>query len=538
MTDSSVPPRLPPIADDYIHRYARVREFFNGDFREPAAFGRQVEAVRTRRIPREALAAVLAEQNKNFGCGPETLDGIARIASRGACAVVTGQQVGLFSGPLYTIYKALTAVKLAIELERKGFGPVAPVFWLASDDHDLAEIDHIALADRENRIREIRCGRPSHESRIPVSKVPLPPEIGDCLQALSDLTLETEFKTEIVRALREDYAAGRSFPEAFGRWMTRLFKSRGLIFVDASHPLLKEMGRDVFRREIAEASPSTRQAAAASGRLERAGYGAPIPLHDGILNLFYAERERQAVQWNNEAFFVRDGPSPMSRDALLALAEEKPFLFSPNVLLRPIFQDAFLPTVAYVGGPGEIAYFAQLKGVYEAFGLPMPVIYPRASGTIVEKTIDRILKKFRLTVPDIWRDAAAIPSEIVGDEIPASVRAALGRAREHLEVDFSALKAEMLGFEPGLSDSLDLAKGKLSQQMNFLEKKMRQAAVRRNEVAVRQLRKAVDNLFPNRHLQERVFNIAPYLIKYGTALMDRLYEAIDIGEADHQFLLV
>ncbi|MGZ5487979.1 MAG: bacillithiol biosynthesis cysteine-adding enzyme BshC [Candidatus Aminicenantales bacterium] len=529
---------LPALVEDYLYDFGKVREFYNGDFREPAAFERQTERVRSRQIPRDDLAAVLSGQNESYGCGPETQGAIAKLARDEACAVVTGQQVGLFSGPLYTIYKALTAIKLADTLNHRGLGSFVPVFWLASDDHDLAEIDHIALLDKDNRLREIRCPTPSRESKVPVSKIPLPRDIGDCLEQLKDLTLDTEFKADILGSLSEAYQPGRSYVEAFGRWMTRLFKSRGLVLIDASHPRLKEMGREIFFREIAEGSPSTRRAVAASERLRQAGYEAQIPLHEGILNQFYAERERQAIQWKDGAYDIKGLPAMATKEDLLKLAKEKPSLFSPNVLLRPLYQDAVLPTVAYVGGPSEIAYFGQLKGVYEAFGLPMPVIYPRKNVTIVERKIDHILKKYGLSVPDLWRNAAGAIGEITKQEIPDSVGQALLLARDHLERDYAGVKAEILAFDPGLTESADRAKGKMNQQLDFLQKKVQQAARKRNDIAVQQLHKALDNLFPNQRLQERVFNIVPYLIKYGAPFIDQLDQAIDIDVADHQFLVM
>lgn len=538
MTETARLQHLPPLADDYIHDYAKVHEFYGGDFRDPAAFERQAERVRSREIPREELAACLAEQNTGYGCGPETLDGIGKIVRDRAAAVVTGQQVGLFSGPLYTIYKALTAVKLANALGQKGLGSVVPVFWMASDDHDLAEIDHVTLMDKENRLREIRCGTPSAGSKIPVANVPLPQEIVDCLRLIGELTLDTEFKAEIVAALKEDYAPRRSYVEAFARWMTRLFKSSGLVFVDASHPLLKKMGKDVFLREIAGGSPSTREAVAASERLRQAGYAAQIPLHEGILNLFYVDPERRTIRCEGGTFEVQGMASPQTKETLLALAGEKPFLFSPNVLLRPLYQDALLPTLAYVGGPAEIAYFAQLKGAYEAFGLPMPVVFPRKGMTIVEKKIGHILKKYHLEVPDIWGRAGGLVGEIAEDKIPDAVGTGLRLVRENLERDFTSLKTEILTFEGGLADSVDLARGKMDRQLDFLERKLHQAATKRNEIAVRQLRKAIDDIVPNERLQERVFNIVPYLIKYGAGFIDRLGQAVDIGNTDHQFLFL
>ncbi len=525
-----------PLVDDYVNDYGKVQEFYNGDFRELAAFKRQTERVQSRHLPRENLAAVLKEQNKSYGCGPQSLGQIEKIVREQACAVVTGQQVGLFSGPLYTIYKALTAIKLSEHLNRCRLGCFVPIFWLASEDHDLAEIDHIALLDKNNRLEEVRCRMPSSEFKIPASNIILPSEILDCIQRLKDLTLDSEFKADIINDLSEAYQPGRSFAEAFARWMTRLFKSYGLIFIDASHPRLKELGRDVFYQEIAEESPSSQQAMATSQRIRQAGYDTQIPLHEGILNIFYTERERRAIQWKEGAFGIKGMPPMRTKEELLTLAKEKPFLFSPNVLLRPLYQDALLPTVAYIGGPGEIAYFAQMRGVYERFRLPMPVIYPRMNVTIVEKKVDHVLKKYNLKIQDLWGQPVGIIGEIGKKQIPDSLDKALRLVLNHLEQDFESLKGEILAFEPALKDSLDQAKGKMNQQWKFMEKKILQASRKRNETAIQQLHKAIDNLYPNQHLQERVFNIVPYIMKYGYAFMDKLDQAIDLDEHDHQVL--
>jgi len=531
-------PHLAPLVSDFFFDYGKVQEFYNGDFRDPGAFERQAAFVRSRHIPREDLAAVLAEQNTNYGCGPQTLDRIEKIVRERAGAVVTGQQVGLFSGPLYTIYKALTAVKLAEDLNRRELGSFVAVFWLASDDHDLAEIDHITLLDKDNRLEEIRCRMPSAEGKMPVSNLVLPQYILDCRQKLSELTLDTEFKADVIGHLSEAYEPGRTYVEAFARWLTRLFKAHGLILIDASHPRLKEMGRDVFCREISEDSPSTRRAVAASLRLSQAGYSPQIPLHEGILNLFYADPERRTLQWTDGALGIKGAETSLGKETLLARAKENPSLFSPNVLLRPIYQDALLPTVAYVGGQAEIAYFAQMKGLYETFGLPMPVIYPRKNVTIVEKKVDQILKKYGLEISNLWTQPDGLIAKIAQRQVPDSLEKALRRAHADLEENFVSLEAEVIAFEPTLRDSLDLARGKLDQQWKFVEKKIRQASAKRNETAGRQLRKAVDNIYPNQRLQERVFNIVPYLIKYGYAFMEKLDREIDIDEHNHQVLLM
>ncbi|MBM3295840.1 MAG: bacillithiol biosynthesis cysteine-adding enzyme BshC, partial [Candidatus Aminicenantes bacterium] len=480
--------------------------------------------------------AVLIEQNLAYGCGPRVLENIETLKRDEACAVVTGQQAGLFSGPLYTIYKALTAVKLAERLNRTGSGKFVPVFWVASDDHDLAEVDHVDLLDKDNRPARIRCPMPSPEAKTPVSRLALPPEIEGNLRELAELTPETEFKPDILAALSGIYEPGRGWVEAFGQWMSRLFASRGLVFIDASDPRLKGLGGWVFSREIAGESAATAPAMAASQRLGEAGYGVQVRLHPGLLHLFYAERERRSIEWEGRAFKIHDPAETWSKDDLLALAGAKPFLFSPNVLLRPLYQDAILPTVAYIGGPAEIAYFGQMKGVYERFGLPMPVIYPRKSATVVEHKIGRVLEKFDLDVQDFWNGAEAVVRRVGEGGIPESLSARLRRAAALVEEDFESLAGEVAAFEPTLKESAHLARGRMLQQLEFLERKIVQASKKREGVAVGQVRKAADHLYPGGRFQERVFNIVPYLIKYGPSFIDDLDEALDLDAHGHQIL--
>lgn len=529
-------PNISALVYDYFYSYQKVQEFYNGNFRDLTAFQRQVDKVQSRRLQRESLQAILKEQNQNYGCSEQTLGNINKLVEEQACAVVTGQQVGLFSGPLYTIYKALTAIKLTAYLNQTCKGCFVPIFWLASDDHDIAEINHITLLNKNNEIEDVRYQSHLSNNKIPASKIFLTPEILNCIQHLEDLIHDSEFKEEIISHLSEAYQPGRSFTEAFAVWMMRLFKPYGLIFIDASHPSLKELGKKVFHYEIAEDSPSSQQAIETSNKLKQAKYNSQIQLHKGILNVFFAEQERQTIQLKDGVFCIKDTQQSYKKDEFLAMLGKKPHIFSPNVLLRPIYQDSLLPTVAYIGGPAEIAYFAQMKGVYESFDLPMPIIYPRKTITLIEKKIDKVLKNYDLQIQYIWQNVDRIINEIAKKQIPDSIEKALSVATVHLELDFEFIKQEILAFEPALENSTDATLRKLNQQFKFLEEKILQASKKRKGIVIQHIHKALNNLYPNHRLQERVFNIAPFLIKYGYAFTDRLYKAIDINNHDHQII--
>jgi bacillithiol biosynthesis cysteine-adding enzyme BshC len=529
-------PSISPLVYDYFYGYHKVGEFYNGDFRDLAAFHHQTERAKSRHLQREQLAAILKEQNQNYGCGRQTLGNINRLIQDQACAVVTGQQVGLFSGPLYTIYKSLTAIKLAEYLNQKGNGCFVPIFWLASDDHDFAEINHIKLLNKDNQIEEVRYQSHSSSIKISASKILLTSEILNCIQHLKDLIQDSEFKQEIISHLSDAYKPGRSFSEAFATWMTQLFKPYGLIFIDAGHPGLKDLGKKVFYHEIAENSPSTKRAIETSRKLKQNKYQPQIQLHKGISNLFFAEQERQTIQLRDGDYCIKDTQLTYKRDELLALLEKKSYIFSPNVLLRPIYQDTLLPTVAYIGGSAEIAYFGQMKGVYESFGLPMPIIYPRKTITIIEKKVDQVLENYDLKIQDIWQNVDRIINEIIKKQIPESIDEVFRSASSHLEQDFQSIKGEIIAFEPTLEKSVDVTLGKIKQNFKFLEKKILQASKKRNTIVTQQLDKAKNNLYPTNRLQERVFNIAPFLIKYSYSFIDKLYEAIDINNHDHQII--
>ncbi len=528
-------PKISSLVFDYFYEYDKVSEFFAGNFRDPTAYSLQAEKVRARDLPREQLAAILKELNLSYGCGAQTVGNIKKLFQDKACAVVTGQQVGLFSGPLYTIFKALTAIKLSESLSQNNPGGCfVPVFWLASDDHDFEEINHISLLNKENQIEDIQYQGYSPTLKKPVSKIVLSAEISNCIQQLNDLTRDSEFKPEILSQLGTAYQSGRSFVAAFAQWMTRLFKSYGLIFIDAMHPDLKVLGKDVFYTEIAQNSPSTECALETSRKLTQKNYDPQIQLHEGILNLFLVEDERHSIQFEDDEYFIKGRQQTFHKDELLQLLETHPHKFSPNVLLRPLYQDTLLPTVAYVGGLSEVAYFAQMKEVYERFNLPMPIIYPRKSLTLIEKNVDKALKTYSLKVEDIWRNADAKINEIAKDQFPQSLDKAFQTTASHLDEDLKDIKQETLAFEPTLEKSVDLTIGKIHHQIGLLEKKILKASKKQNAILTQRITLTKNSLYPNQRLQESVFNITPFLIKYGFRLMERLYQAVDIKHHDHQ----
>jgi len=527
-------PSLSPLARDYYFAYDEVREFFNGDFHDSAACEQQMERLASRNYARGRLAEILREQNLSSGCGPRTLQNIEALAQDGTCAVVTGQQVALFSGPLYTIYKALTAIKLADSLSQQTGVPVVPIFWLATDDHDFAEVNHIDLLDQTGQLRRISYEDRPAENRVPVGGLRFSAEIEACVDALDEMTPPSDFKPEILSLLKEAYQSGRTFAEAFSIWMNHLFSAYGLVLLDPSHPDLIAMAKEPLLTEISKGSPSSRCVMRASQGLIEENYAPQVRQQEGKLNLFLAEHERHPIHIAGGGFCVKDPERRFTGDELVKMARSAPHAFSPNVLMRPLVQDTILPTVAYVGGPGEIAYFAQLRGAYEEFGIPMPVVYPRKGFTVLERHVGSTLETLSLTIQEVWDGLSTKRNALAAEEIPESLQQALATAMGNLERDLGAVSREATAMDGSLGQTADGVHRKIQHQMNLLEKKAIQAAKKKQEIVGRKLTKLENRLYPNRHLQERVFNVTPFLMKYGFSWLEELYRAVDLTHFDHQ----
>ncbi len=518
---------------DYLENFEHVAEFYNGDFHKLEVFFEWAKQVQSRKLPPHSLLPILREQNRFFGGGVETDENLSRL-EKGALAIVTGQQTGLFGGPLFTLYKALTTIKLAAQLNENGAATFVPIFWLASDDHDFREANHIQILDKTNQPFEISYLNHPLDSRIPIYDIKLSQRISEVLQQLDDATHPSDFKPEVLQTLRDAYQPKAAFSQAFGKWLMQLCKSFGLILIDASDPRIKSLGKEVFKKEVAEHSPSTRSAMKTTERLLRKNYHGQVQLHDNVLNLFFVENGRQAIAIDEERFFIKGKNRTFELKELLNLLEERPQHFSPNVLLRPIFQDALLPTVAYVAGPAELAYYAQMKGIYKEFGMPMPILYPRKSATLLEPKIQKVIENYGLKIQDFWINAEVLINGILQKQLPEEIEKRIRNTQLCISKNLQALEDVVMEFDSTLHDAVQNANGRILHQVELLESKIVLAYKKRNDVIVKQIQKAANHLYPNNQLQERALNITPFLFKYGWGFVQKLYDELELSNCDHQ----
>ena len=522
---------------DYSENFDQLTDFYATDYRSRAALLAQIDLAAQRDCPRIQLAEVLHQQNHRWGGGEATARHIAALAQNGSVAIVTGQQVGVFGGPLFTLFKALTCLKLAESLRARSGREVVPIFWLAADDDDVAEVNQLTVMNRENELISLSCLADT-ATRRPVSHVQLPENIANCHEALAAAIPDTEFKSELLQALQAAYQPGTTLPDAFARWLLNLLGHFGLVVMNPADPAIKKLAVPLFAREISGGSPSTVAALQAIEKISTVGYTAQVPLRAGRLNLFYVQTQRHALEQREGIFSSTDETLRFSRETLLNELNEHPECFAPNVMLRPLMQDFLLPTVAYIAGPAEVAYFAQLRGVYEAFALPMPAIFPRQSFTLMEKKISHLLEKHKLQIADFWSAQGGAAEELVGQilkrEAADGLFAPVAAARDALGQRLGELKKQATTLDATLGGFIEKEQGKIFHQLEGIEKKLLQAAKRQNETLTQQIAKAAHALYPRRHLQERELSFVPYLCKYGRGLIQKIYEQIDLANFQHQ----
>ncbi|MDT0633233.1 bacillithiol biosynthesis protein BshC [Rubrivirga litoralis] len=539
--------------DEAALRFYRWNPWSRADRAEAA----QIAAQRARH--RHAVADVLAEQNAAWGAAPEVLALVRRLRDPESVAVVTGQQLGLFAGPLYTVYKARTAVRLAERLERETGRPAVPVFWLADEDHDFAEIHRAAFADgpdvrtvtyEDGRLAGLRS---AHDNAVPVGRIVLTePAVADALRGLEAALPAGPHRAEALALARAAYVPGRTMRDAFARLLRALVPDVVLMSVDDAR--LKALAAPLVRRELSEWPETLAALEARSADLVAAGFHAQVA--PSPVNLFWLEDaapprppgseddgapgateegagRRLALdpaETGGTAFEVRGAGRTLALDVLL---DAEPWRFSPNVVLRPLVQDVLLPTAAYVAGPGEAAYFAQLGPVYERFGVPMPVVEPRLSLTVVEPSVAKVLDRYGLDVADLSGDLAALWRRLALEASDADLDGVFADARARLSGVLTDLEAVALNVGGELSGAAGAARAAVDHAVDRLETKTVRVEKRAHADVRARLERAQAALWPGGALQERALGPLGVVARHGVGALADLVGAVPLDASAH-----
>jgi bacillithiol synthase len=537
--------QLPPAAGgysdlffDFIDDYEKVQPFFPANFRETASFESVMTRIDAEGTDRSVLERVLTEQNSTGGESPRTEENIRLLVKRGTYAVVTGQQVGLFGGPMYTLYKAITAVSLAQKLSMKFPGKnFVPVFWIEGEDHDFQEMNHVSVLDPENvpvKIEYLPGGVMPEKNVGAVGEMVFDETIRATIDRLESALSRSEYTASILSALREHYAPGATFNRAFQGWMNRLLPGTGLVFLSPNDPRLKKLLSPLFAQEIQEFPRISQMVIQRSAELEKRYHAQVKPKS---INLFlFHKGGRYLIEPRESDFSLKGTRAFFTKEQLLQIAAESPEQFSPNVVLRPLCQDKLLPTVCYVGGPSEIAYHAQLGPVYETLGTVQPVIYPRASVSLIQTNLLRAMEKYGLELPEFLGETARVTEKVVEQISEIKLDTLFASVTKNLHDALGELKFGLHEVDPTLLGALENVASKIDVNIGVLREKSVAAQKRRNETAVRQIEKAAAGLLPSGSLQEREITPAYYMNKYGEGLGTWLIDRIDVTAFKHQIL--
>lgn len=519
-------PGGPDLVEDYVRGSDRLAPFFAGFPYDPDALRRKAAAVHARLAP--------DQRSRLSGALHATSPGAARkleavLAGRGL-AVTTGQQTGLFGGPLYTIYKVLTAVRFAESLESLLGEPILPVFWMAADDHDWAEVNHTFAVDASNRLHRVGLEDPDDAVPVSMSERVLGTGVGPVVEEFAALLQTGPHAAPLEQMLRRSYRPDATMAGAFCALLEDLLADFDVMILDPGHAAVKEAAAPLLERELEQATAHAASLRAQSDRLVKAGYHEQVTISPDAANVFlHDEQGRDRLARENGMWMLRRTRREIEPAELRQLLARDPTRFSPNVLLRPVVESALVPTVAYVGGPGEISYFAQIGCLFREHGVEPPLVVPRKAVTIVERKVRRVLDKFGLDPATLRRPFHEVTTEIIRAELPDAITEPLRHLREAIESNFEMLAAGAASIDPTLRKWVTGNRNSALGQTNAMEKKITSHLKKRSEIEIEQLGKAAVNLHPDGSPQERMLNALPLLARYGPGLLRDIASAITLN---------
>ncbi len=523
-------PHQPPLFLDYVDQFDRVKEFYP----YPPTIAAVTGAAKNLSYPAERraeVARILQKQNSVFGAGAETHKNLQRLVN-GALAVVSGQQVGLFGGPAYAIYKALTAIQIAEELTRGGMDAV-PVFWMATEDHDLEEVRHTSWFESGKLIRfELPDGNVEGK---PVGRIALGTEVEQFAREAAEL-IQKQGAEQLAQFVAQSYQRQESYGSAFGKLFARLFAAQGLILMDPLDTGLHQLAAPLYQHALAERDELNAKLLQREKDLEGAGYAAQVRVTAKSTLLFYlGNGAREVVTASDETLHVAEKSWP--REELVHLTHQQPENFSPNALFRPVVQDYLLPTVAFIGGPAELSYIAQSAVLYQRLLGRMPVMLPRAGFTLVDAKANKLLEKYGLSVEEVWAGSQELRHKMEKQSLPGSLTEEFDRDQKQIAEMLSKLGEKIKTLDPTLKGTVDKTKEGIEFHLDKLRRKAGTALDQKAGLLASHEQHLESLLNPHKALQERELCLLPFLARLGADGLDELQRLCSSTRLGHHFIV-
>jgi bacillithiol biosynthesis cysteine-adding enzyme BshC len=529
-------PWIRPLAGEYAFNFERVASLYAGNPATPDGWRDVIARVQAHPRKREAAVSLLRAQQEKRGAPAEARAALERLADPRSVAILTGQQAGAFGGPMYTLLKAVTAVQLAREISERHDVPVVPIFWVDAEDHDWEEIAGCTILDSAFHPHTVTMQAPDGAGELPVAALKLDGRIAQTIGELADLLPQTPFSESVTALLRESYRPGLTVAEAFARFIESILGRLGLVVFESSDPAAKPLASGVFAHELRNPGGTASRALDAGRAMSALGHAPQVEPQLDQPCVFHLDGARTPIRRSDGAFII--GDTVVDAETLVAQAERAPERFSPNVLLRPIVQDTLFPTACYVAGPSEMAYLGQLGGVYADFGIPMPLIYARATATVIDSAAARFLRRYAVRLEDFQPQDESALNRLLQSQLPQPLEHALRQAGEALRASMTRVSEALPELDPTLVGAARTTLGRMEHDLHNLHSKIIHAAKRRDDTMRRQFTRVQSQMFPLGHPQERTLSVTYFLNQYGPALVDRLLEELPVEMGQHWILTI
>jgi bacillithiol biosynthesis cysteine-adding enzyme BshC len=471
-------------------------------------------------IERKTLVHLLKSYSEDLALDEASLENLKALEQEETYTVVTGQQIGLFGGYLYTAYKIITAIQLAQKLTKLHKVKVVPIFWIADEDHDFDEANHVFVPSSD-KVEKIEVERVSGLQQQ-VAREHLPLSIQEKIEAFFEASGTTEFSHELKSWLEVDFTSKKTQKQAFLNLINRIFGQFGLLYFGSDHPEIKQAALPVFIKAITQAKEAYEVLESQSKKIEQV-FARQAQTDPSNLFLNCSDG-RIKLHWNADSDSWTAKSNQLSTADLLKKVEENPNLVSPNVFLRPIVQEFLLPNLAYIAGPGEIAYYAQTKTYFEFFGLEMPVIYPRLTATIIEKPFHRYWSELPVRFRDYFQRIEDLETQLVHSMQPLDMDAIFQQWTDEVNVRSDSYKQAIVHIDASLEQTVERALVSFGNELQKIKGKVFKALKQKDEVNLQRIRKVHSSVYPNNQLQERLIGFLHYLNRYGVGTIQKMVE--------------
>ena len=515
---------------DFVSGADRAKEFFPAGSLEDVA-----SRLDRMQFPRDAVADILEQQNKLYGAGGRTFDNVRLLRDSKTLCVFSGQQAGLFTGPMLVVIKALAIIKAA-RLYRQQLGrPVIPIFWIAGDDHDIEEVNHTYVLDRSSDVLKLLYDSgPEVESPTAEVRLTHAEQLSSVKQELKKILGETDFTPKLYDLIERAYTPEDTYVTAFGKVMAELTREYGLVFFSPGDAGAKKLASGLFRDIIEKQDLMHRYLDETSASMKRHGYHLQVEKRESAADLFYNLNGRKPILREADGFVA--GERSFKREELLDEIEQHPERFSPDALTRPLLQSYLFPVISQKGGAAEIAYLAQVSKVFEVFGLVNPLYKARPSLTVVENKYQKLMEEYDLAFEDLLGDIEQVFNKLLAVSFPEDIERKFSRLHEDILARFADFSSTSLEFDPSLEAFSEQIRGKIDFNLKAYEQKIFSAHKKKSQETRDRLYRVWRALYPNRNFQERAINVTYFLSKYDFSFIDFLYSKMDCEDHRHQII--